>query len=110
MPLLSCLDCGIPTKHSRCDRCFAARELAKPEQAPRARASSAARGYDAKWHRVRLTILQRDNWTCIYCNKHLVGSDATVDHVNPLSKGGDRLETSNLVAACRSCNSQKSNK
>lgn len=32
---------------------------------------------------------------------------ATVDHVIPLSKGGDRWDTNNLVVACDECNQMK---
>lgn len=31
----------------------------------------------------------------------------TVDHVQPVSKGGELYNPSNLVAACVSCNSRK---
>jgi 5-methylcytosine-specific restriction endonuclease McrA len=35
---------------------------------------------------------------------------ATLDHVKPLSKGGDRFSSSNLVVACYRCNSRKKDK
>ena len=107
VPKYACLDCGIPTDRSRCSKCFAARELSKPIQK---KESSTARGYDSKWQRIRLTILHRDNWLCHYCGKQLAGSDATVDHLIPLSHNGERLSATNLVASCRSCNSRKKNK
>jgi 5-methylcytosine-specific restriction endonuclease McrA len=34
----------------------------------------------------------------------------TVDHVEPVSKGGEILNPENLVAACVSCNSKKQDK
>jgi hypothetical protein len=39
---------------------------------------------------------------CVYCG----AAAAVVDHVRPLSRGGAEHE-SNLVPACRSCNSSK---
>lgn len=44
---------------------------------------------------------------CVYCGK--TGADFTIDHIEPLSKGGKHA-TENLVYACRSCNSSKQNK
>ena len=56
----------------------------------------------ADWKKRRLLILQRDGYTCAYCQR-----DAnSVDHVVPRSHGGtDDLD--NLVACCSSCNSSK---
>lgn len=50
----------------------------------------------------RLKILHRDDFTCYYCKREAT----TVDHVIPISKGGTN-EESNLVAACKTCNSAK---
>jgi 5-methylcytosine-specific restriction endonuclease McrA len=54
---------------------------------------------------------------CHYCNKGLLKkfSDiqddlATLDHVKPISKGGDRFHSSNLVIACYRCNCRKRDK
>ncbi len=43
---------------------------------------------------------------CIYCHKRAKGH-LTQDHITPLSKGGSHTLT-NIVPACRSCNSKKS--
>lgn len=60
----------------------------------------------ASWDRLRLKVLNRDNWVCSYCGKHLEGADATADHIIAKNNGGeDRLD--NLVAACRKCNGTK---
>jgi 5-methylcytosine-specific restriction protein A len=67
------------------------------------------RGYDAQWNKIRVIVLRRDNWTCLQCNKKLIGSDATVDHIVALSNGGERLALSNLQSMCRACNSSKKN-
>ena len=57
------------------------------------------------WEAVRQAVLNRDEWTCVWCLKApLIGADATVDHYPiPYSKGGPD-EAWNLVACCRSCN------
>lgn len=53
----------------------------------------------------RLRIYWRDAFTCQYCHRplHPLSEDLTLDHVEP--KGGD--DDTNLVTACRSCNSTK---
>ena len=54
----------------------------------------------------RSMIYKRDNNTCQYCGSK---SKLTIDHVLPRSKGGkDTWE--NLVVACSSCNTKKSDK
>lgn len=45
---------------------------------------------------------------CFYCPKDIT-VDRTIDHVVPLSRGG-KHELSNLVLACRACNSSKGSK
>lgn len=76
--------------------------------APAPKASSTARGYDARWRTLRLAILDRDGWQCGVCGCLLDKSNATVDHVVPLAADrSQRLEPSNLRACCRSCNSRK---
>ena len=42
---------------------------------------------------------------CVYCGKRRKGK-LTQDHITPLSKGGNHT-LSNIVPACRSCNSTK---
>lgn len=43
---------------------------------------------------------------CVYCGTLLGLENATLDHVVPLSRGGDHAP-GNLVAACQSCNQLK---
>jgi hypothetical protein len=57
----------------------------------------------------RLAIYMRDGFHCCYCGCDLRGSaaaDITLDHLTPRSAGGDNGNT-NLVTACRSCNSAR---
>lgn len=56
--------------------------------------------------RLRLAVLQRDRFRCVYCGR---GSDTVelhVDHVVPRAAGGSD-ESTNLVTACADCNMGK---
>lgn len=53
-------------------------------------------------------IFLRDLYTCQYCGVDCHGTDATLDHVQPLSKGGKSSWT-NLTTACKPCNYRKAN-
>ena len=54
----------------------------------------------------RKNILLRDRNTCQYCQKVLIASELTLDHVIPRSRGG-ASSWENLVACCRDCNRRK---
>lgn len=56
--------------------------------------------------RLRFEILRRDNYTCRYCGASAPDATLTVDHVIPRALGGADDPT-NLVTACRDCNSGK---
>lgn len=51
----------------------------------------------------RQNIFKRDNHQCQYCG---ITTDLTLDHVLPRSRGGKSSWT-NLVTACKTCNSKK---
>ncbi|MEX1062954.1 MAG: HNH endonuclease [Balneolaceae bacterium] len=53
----------------------------------------------------RRNIMKRDRHECQYCGG---GSDLTLDHVVPRSRGG-RDSWENLVTACNKCNVKKGN-
>ena len=57
--------------------------------------------------RLRFQVFERDGFRCRYCGRHVdEGIVLNVDHVLPVSKGGEwNLE--NLVTACRECNAGK---
>jgi len=52
---------------------------------------------------LRYAILERDRYTCQYCGRMAPEVKLTIDHVVPISAGGDNEHT-NLVAACVDCN------
>lgn len=70
-----------------------------------------------KWMQFRFDFLNSQRLQCAYCNKgklQIYTQDherlATVDHIWPLSKGGNRYDPTNLCIACEPCNSRKGNK
>jgi hypothetical protein len=62
-------------------------------------------GSTRRWRQIREVILRRDQYTCQYCG----GDATTVDHVIPISRGGNDYPD-NLVAACTRCNYSKSDR
>ena len=54
-------------------------------------------------------LFRRDAHLCMYCGGNFHESNLTRDHVYPLSRGG-KEKWSNVVTACRSCNSRKGNR
>lgn len=56
--------------------------------------------------RVRYEVLRRDGHRCRYCGGTAPVAVLTIDHVVPVALGGSDAP-SNLVAACRDCNSGK---
>lgn len=54
----------------------------------------------------RHNIFLRDRFTCQYCGKRLPVGSLELEHVLPVSRGGEDT-WKNLVAACRGCNCKK---
>jgi 5-methylcytosine-specific restriction endonuclease McrA len=63
---------------------------------------AARNGSTRQWRKVRVAVLQRDGNCCVYCGREAT----TVDHIQPVSRGGTDDEA-NLVAACGMCNVSK---
>lgn len=57
---------------------------------------------DTDWFDVLIAY----HYQCVYCGKRLTLKTATQDHITPLSAGGSHTK-SNVVPACKSCNSRK---
>jgi len=62
---------------------------------------------DAKFSRFNVYV--RDNFQCQYCHKKFSMRQLTFDHVTPRACGG-RTEWTNIVTACKMCNSTKGKK
>lgn len=54
----------------------------------------------------RIVVFRRDEWLCQYCGRPLTRRDATIDHVIPVSQGG-QTNYRNCVTACKPCNHRK---
>lgn len=52
------------------------------------------------------TLFRRDNNMCLYCGQSFQDKFLSRDHVHPVVKGGLDVWT-NVVTACKSCNSHK---
>ena len=57
----------------------------------------------------RFDIFRRDSFTCQYCGKQPPDVVLEVDHIRPVSKGGDNDDL-NLITACYDCNRGKAAK
>jgi 5-methylcytosine-specific restriction endonuclease McrA len=55
----------------------------------------------------RSNVYLRDNCQCQYCGKAIERKEATLDHVQPVSKGGTST-WENCTTACGTCNASKS--
>jgi len=66
----------------------------------------------SKWitRQKRLAIYLRDGMACCYCGATVEdGAMLTLDHIEPHHNGGSNHE-SNLVTACRRCNSSRADR
>lgn len=59
--------------------------------------------------KVRFEVFKRDGFTCQYCGESAPDVILNVDHISPVSKGGDN-DVMNLITACFDCNSGKSDR
>ena len=55
----------------------------------------------------RFAVFLRDDFTCVYCGEK--PEDIEIDHIKPISKGGDNSIT-NLNTCCPKCNRLKGSK
>jgi len=57
----------------------------------------------------RFEVFKRDSFTCQYCGKSAPNIVLEIDHIIPVSKGGDN-KILNLITSCFDCNRGKSNR
>ena len=57
-----------------------------------------------RWALIRRLVLERDGWRCRSCGK---AGRLEIDHVLPVSEGGERYDLRNLQALCRPCHFDK---
>lgn len=58
--------------------------------------------------KTRFEVFKRDNFTCQYCGRSAPDVILEIDHINPISKGGDN-SIFNLITSCYDCNRGKKN-
>lgn len=58
--------------------------------------------------KIRFEVFKRDSFTCQYCGNTPPAVTLEIDHLNPISKGGNN-NINNLITACFDCNRGKSN-
>lgn len=56
--------------------------------------------------KTRFEVFKRDSFTCQYCGKSAPDVILQVDHIMPISKGGDN-DITNLITSCVPCNQGK---
>ena len=57
-----------------------------------------------RWARVRRLVLDAAGWRCKSCGR---AGRLEVDHLTPISRGGDPFAIDNLQALCRCCHVAK---
>lgn len=57
--------------------------------------------------KLRFEVFKRDGFKCQYCGASAPDVILEVDHINPVSKGGEN-DLLNLITSCRGCNAGKS--
>lgn len=59
--------------------------------------------------KIRFEVFKRDSFKCQYCGKGAPDVILELDHISPVSKGGDN-DILNLITACKDCNAGKSDR
>jgi 5-methylcytosine-specific restriction endonuclease McrA len=66
-------------------------------------------GSTTRWRTFRISILERDRWRCTLLLPGCTATATQVDHITPLSRGGDKYDPANCRASCASCNQRRGN-
>lgn len=109
-----CRDCDTPMLISqiRADRCGTCAEQRNAAILRTAR--SARKRYLRQFAFDPMAVFERDGWTCYLCGTPTppalrglnLPTSPEVDHVAPISRGGEHSEV-NAKCSCRKCNNQK---
>lgn len=116
-PARPCAEPGCPVLvrgQSRCD--------VHGQQIDRRRGTSRERGYDARWDKLsewfrsiyplcgmRVDGVVHEEHRRPQCKGRFVKAGC-VDHIIPVSRGGDRYDPANLQSLCIPCNTAKGNR
>lgn len=60
-------------------------------------------------NRKRFEVFERDKFTCQYCGRSAPNVILEIDHVVPVSRGGNN-DIANLVTSCKECNGGKASR
>jgi 5-methylcytosine-specific restriction endonuclease McrA len=62
------------------------------------------KGSDSRWRTFRAGIMTRDGELCQIRGSRCTDRATEVDHIQPLSLGGEKYDPANCRAACKPCN------
>ncbi|MEV7844077.1 HNH endonuclease signature motif containing protein [Streptomyces cyaneofuscatus] len=103
---MRCIDCPEPaTRRGRCDRHHQLYESRSAVRARRARRSVLARVYSGA-ARLRALVGARGGARCARCGSLVLAGSVDVDHVQPLARGGEDID-SNVQVLCHPCHQLK---
>ncbi|MER6364990.1 HNH endonuclease signature motif containing protein [Kitasatospora sp. NPDC001527] len=104
--VVRCTDCSdVATHRGRCATHHGAFEARPAVRSRRSRARRRAARFDAA-ARLRARIDVRGTGWCAWCGEDFPAADVDVDHVRPLSQGGEDVDR-NVHVLCRGCHTLK---
>ena len=99
--------CSGLVRNGTCSKCGSLRTKMVQRDFDERRGSSAQRGYDARWQRLRVAFMAAHP-LCALCEQRGRTTAATlVDHIQPINDGGAVLDEDNLQSLCVECHAAK---